>query len=110
MHGFAGTFGALADPQRLELVEALRGGERAVSDLVERVAIRQSGVSRHLGILHKAGLVSVRPEGQKRFYALRPERFDELERWIARFRATWDSRLDRFEAELERRKRAKERS
>ncbi len=101
------TFNTLADPMRLRIVEALRGGERAVSELVERVEIRQSGVSRHLRILHDAGFVSVRPDGAKRYYALRPEPFDELDAWVSRFRATWEKRLDRFEAELTRRKRAR---
>lgn len=100
------TFAALADPMRLSLVEALRDGEQSVNELVERVHIQQSGVSRHLGILSRAGLVGVRPEGQQRFYSLRQQPFDELDEWIARIRAHWEARLDRFGAELERRKSA----
>ena len=100
------TFAALADPMRLSLVEALRDGEQSVNQLVERVHIQQSGVSRHLGILSRAGLVGVRPEGQQRFYSLRQQPFDELDEWIARIRAHWEARLDRFGAELERRKAA----
>src|SRR5688572_20790011 len=100
------TFAALADPMRLALVEALRQGERPVNELVERVHIQQSGVSRHLGILSRAGLVSVRPEGQQRFYSLRQQPFDELDEWIARIRAHWEARLDRFGAELAKRKAA----
>jgi len=98
------TFAALADPMRLALVEALRDGSRSVNELVDRVRIQQSGVSRHLGILHRAGLVEVRPEGQQRFYSLRAEPFDELDEWVARIRAHWEARLDRFDAELQRRK------
>ena len=94
------TFAALADPMRLALVEALRDGERAVNELVERVHIQQSGVSRHLGILSRAGLVEVRPEGQQRFYSLRREPFAELDDWIMQFRAQWEARLDRFDAAL----------
>ena len=100
------TFAALADPMRLALVESLREGERSVNDLVERVHIQQSGVSRHLGILSRAGLVSVRPEGQQRFYSLRQQPFDELDEWIAHIRAHWEARLDRFGAELAKRKAA----
>jgi DNA-binding transcriptional ArsR family regulator len=98
------TFAALADPMRLALIEALRDGEQPVNGLVERVHIQQSGVSRHLGILFRAGLVNVRPEGQQRFYSLRPEPFAELDAWIMQFRAQWEARLDRFGAALERRK------
>jgi DNA-binding transcriptional ArsR family regulator len=100
------TFAALADPMRLALIEALRDGSQSVNELVERVHIQQSGVSRHLGILSRAGLVSVRPEGQQRFYSLRQQPFDELDEWIARIRAHWEARLDRFGAELARRKAA----
>jgi DNA-binding transcriptional ArsR family regulator len=100
------TFAALADPMRLALVEALRGRERAVNELTELVHIQQSGVSRHLGILARAGLVEVRPEGQQRFYSLRREPFVELDEWIARIRAHWEARLDRFDAALQARQAA----
>ena len=92
---------------RLRIVEALLEREHAVGELVDRVAIQQSGVSRHLGILQRAGFVSVRPEGQRRVYALRKEPFQELDAWVAQFRATWEARLDRLGAELERRRRAR---
>jgi len=98
------TFSALSDPMRLRIIESLRTGEAQVNDLVERVEIQQSGVSRHLGILARAGFVSVRPEGQKRFYSLRAEPFQEIDQWMAQFRATWEARLDRFEAALKRKK------
>jgi DNA-binding transcriptional ArsR family regulator len=94
---------ALADPIRLQLIEALRDGERAVSDLVARVDIEQSGVSRHLRILREGGIVQVRPEGQRRLYSLRPEPFREIEAWLAGYRALWEGRLDRMGAELARR-------
>jgi len=64
-------------------------------------------VSRHLRILHEAGFVAVRAEGQKRLYLLRPEPFRELDAWIAKYRGLWEARLDRFAAELERRKQAR---
>jgi DNA-binding transcriptional ArsR family regulator len=101
------TFSALADPMRLRIIDALRGGEIQVNDLVEQVEIQQSGVSRHLGILARAGFVSVRPEGQKRYYSLRSEPFQEIDQWVAQFRATWEARLDRFEAALKKKRRKK---
>jgi DNA-binding transcriptional ArsR family regulator len=103
----ADVFQTLADPTRRLIVEALRGGERQVNDIVERVDIHQSGVSRHLRILHEAGFVQVRPEGPKRLYSLRAEPFKELEAWVARYRTLWEQRLDRFAAELERRQLAR---
>jgi DNA-binding transcriptional ArsR family regulator len=101
------TFSTLADPTRLRLLEALRAGERPVNDLVAAVDIHQSGVSRHLRILQEAGFVTVRPAGARRFYALRPEPFRELDAWIAQYRRLWEGRLDRLAAALERKQRAR---
>jgi DNA-binding transcriptional ArsR family regulator len=97
-------FHALADPARLRIVEAMRSGECAVNDIVERMDIHQSGVSRHLRILAEAGIVQVRPEGQRRLYSLRKEAFDHLEAWVESYRRHWEARLDRFGAALEQRR------
>jgi DNA-binding transcriptional ArsR family regulator len=98
------TLAVLADPTRRRIVEALRGGERQVGEIVDQAGIHQSGVSRHLRILHESGFVSVRPDGQRRLYALRPEPFRELDAWVAGYRKLWEDRLDRFGAALEERR------
>jgi DNA-binding transcriptional ArsR family regulator len=90
----------LADPVRLTLVSTLKSGERTVGELTRAAGIAQSGVSRHLAILHKAGIVTVRAEAQRRLYALRPEPFLELEGWLAEFHSLWSARLDRFAGAL----------
>lgn len=106
----ATVFQTLADPSRLHIVEALRGGECAVSDLVARMEIQQSGVSRHLRILEQAGFVSMRPDGARRLYSLRPEPFRELDSWASRYRALWTARLDALGAALERKQQARKRA
>jgi DNA-binding transcriptional ArsR family regulator len=98
------TFQTLADPTRRRIVDALRHGEQQVNELVARAGIHQSGVSRHLSILHSAGFVSVRPDGQRRLYSLKPEPFRELDRWLARYRNLWEARLDRLEEALEKKR------
>ena len=97
------VFETLADPTRRRIVEALLSGEHAVNDIVEKVAIHQSGVSRHLRILHEAGFVEMRPDGPRRLYSLRAKPFRELDAWILQYRKLWEGRLDRFGAALERR-------
>jgi len=101
------VFETLADPMRRRIVEALRRGEQPVNDIVQRLEIHQSGVSRHLRILEHAGFVRVRPHGSQRFYSLRPEPFQELERWLSSYRGLWEARLDRLALALEKRKATK---
>lgn len=98
------AFETLADPTRRRIVAALRDGERPVNDIVQQAGIHQSGVSRHLRILQESGFVSMRPDGQRRLYSLRPEPFRELEAWLADYRRLWEARLDRFGAALEERR------
>lgn len=95
------TFQTLADPTRRRVLDALRRGEQPVNDLVAAVGIHQSGISRHLRILHEAGFVTVRPDGQRRLYSLQPEPFRAIEDWLAQYRQLWEARLDRFGAALE---------
>jgi DNA-binding transcriptional ArsR family regulator len=101
------TFQTLADPTRRRILEALVHGERQVGDIVTEAGIHQSGVSRHLRILHEAGFVTVRPDGQRRLYSLKPEPFHELDVWLAKYRAVWEARLDRFGAALEKQRQAR---
>lgn len=99
------VFQTLADPTRLRIVEALADGEQAVGDLVRAVDIDQSGVSRHLRILGEAGFVTMRPDGARRLYSLRPQPFQAIDDWVRNYRKLWEGRLDRFDAALARRQR-----
>lgn len=96
----ASVFQTLGDPTRLRILDALREGEHAVGDLVTRMKAEQSGISRHLRILHGAGFVRVRSDGPRRLYALRREPFQELDGWLKAYRSLWEKRLDRFETAL----------
>src|SRR5207245_9432497 len=98
------VFEILADPTRRRIVEMLRSGEHAVNDIVEAVGIHQSGVSRHLHILHEARFVQVHPEGPKRLYSLRPEPFRELETWLGTYKQNMQESFSRLDAHLERMK------
>lgn len=102
------TFAALSDASRRRIVELLVDGERSVNDLVAELDIAQSGVSRHLKILRDAGFVSVRADGQKRLYALRAEPLRELDAWMDRYRAWWETRLDAMARQLAKKKRERE--
>ena len=76
------TIEVIAEPSRRQILDELRSGERSVGALVERVAISQPAVSKHLRVLRDAGLVRVRPDGQRRLYSVSPEPLVELDAWL----------------------------
>jgi DNA-binding transcriptional ArsR family regulator len=91
------TLSALAEPNRLQIVELLRRKPRAVGEIVERLGLRQPQVSKHLRVLSDAGIVEVRPVAQQRIYSLRAEPFKELDVWLERYRRNVEERFDRFD-------------
>jgi DNA-binding transcriptional ArsR family regulator len=95
------TFRALAEPNRFQIVELLRGGPRPVGDMVDRLRLRQPQVSKHLRVLSDAGLVDVRVDAQRRIYALRPAPLRELEVWVERYRDIWEQNFQRLDGVLE---------
>ncbi len=95
-------FEAIAEPTRRAILDLLRRGELPAGDLVAATGLSQPGVSKHLKLLREAGLVSVRPDGQRRLYRLEPQKLAELDSWITPFRAFWANRLDALAEHLER--------
>ncbi len=91
----------VAEPTRRRILDRLRDGERSVGDLVDALAVSQPGVSKHLAVLRRAGLVDVRTDGQRRIYRLRPAPLAEVDAWLAPYRALWSERLDALEAHLD---------
>ncbi|MFB6894566.1 metalloregulator ArsR/SmtB family transcription factor [Kitasatospora sp. NPDC056327] len=69
-----GAFRALADPTRRQILEDLREGELAAGQIAGRFAISAPSISRHLGVLKAAGLVTERRDGNRILYALAEER------------------------------------
>ena len=91
------TLTALAEPNRLRIVELLRDEPRPVGEIARRLRLRQPQVSKHLRVLSDAGVVDVRPVAQQRIYELRSEPFDELDAWLETFRRRMAHRMDRLE-------------
>jgi DNA-binding transcriptional ArsR family regulator len=100
----ASAIEVLAEPSRRRILDLLRQGERPVGDLVERMALSQPAVSKHLKVLREAGLVDVRAVAQRRLYRVRPEPLAELDAWLAPYRTMWTQRLDDLEAHLSKEK------
>ena len=95
------AYAALAEPHRRRILDRLRDGERSVGELVEWLQLSQPGVSKHLGVLRGAGLVTSRAHGRQRLYALTPAPLAEVDAWLEPYRAYWNERFDALERHLE---------
>lgn len=93
----AGVLDVIAEPNRRQILDLLREGERPVGELVEALDVSQPAVSKHLRILREAGLVEVRASAQRRLYRLQPGGLRELDEWLAPYRSLWADRLDALE-------------
>jgi DNA-binding transcriptional ArsR family regulator len=103
------TLNALAEPNRLRIVELLREKPYSVGGITEQLRLRQPQVSKHLRVLHEAGLVKVHPAAQQRIYHLQARPFEELESWLETFKRTWESRLDSLDEYVRQLKKEEER-
>jgi DNA-binding transcriptional ArsR family regulator len=102
------TFTALAEPNRLRIVEFLRDGPRAVGAIGAALRLNQPQVSKHLRVLKEARLVEVEPRAQQRLYGLRAEPLRELNEWLERYRLIWDERMDQLDELIEELKKEEE--
>jgi len=104
------TFDVLRVPARRRILQLLADGERSSGELVAAIhsefGLSQPAVSQHLGVLRDHGFTTVRTDGARRLYALRPERLAEVDAWLESFRGLWIESLEALAKEVERGQRA----
>lgn len=71
----AEIFKVMSEPMRLKILDSLRHGEKNVSELIKLTGSQQANVSKHLGIMKKAGVVTARRKGLNIYYSLKEKRF-----------------------------------
>jgi DNA-binding transcriptional ArsR family regulator len=99
------TFHALAHPLRREIVALLIQQVKAtVLEIAAHFDISLNGVSKHLKVLEKAGVLQRDIQGRIHYCSLRPEALQEAEAWLAYYRQFWQTRLDALEQFLEEQK------
>lgn len=91
------TFSALAEPNRLHIVELLLKGPLSVGKIAEKLEMNQPQTSKHLRVLCNTGLVEVQPMANQRIYRLRLEPLQELDKWLDSYRRMWENRLDQLD-------------
>jgi len=91
------TLAALADPTRRAILEKLASGEATVNTLAGPLAMSLPGVSKHLKVLQKAGLVIQGRDAQRRPCRLNPQRLQDVAVWAERFRRNWEQSFERLD-------------
>jgi DNA-binding transcriptional ArsR family regulator len=107
------AFDVLGDPVRRRILELLVSGEMSAGSIgttiQDEFAITQPAVSQHLKVLRNNGFASVRPDGQRRLYAVNGEALRDVDEWLDAFRRFWTPHLDALGTEIARGKRQRRR-
>jgi DNA-binding transcriptional ArsR family regulator len=100
------AFDVLGDPVRRRILELLADGEKSAGEIgatiQDEFAITQPAVSQHLKVLRDNGFTSVRPDGQRRLYAVNGTALRDVDRWLDGFRRFWTPHLDALATEIAR--------
>jgi DNA-binding transcriptional ArsR family regulator len=108
------AFDVLGDPVRRRILELLADGELTAGAIGAGIQgefeISQPAVSQHLKVLRDNGFTSVRPDGQRRLYAVSGEALREADAWLGGFRRFWTPHLDALATEIASGKRQRRRN
>ena len=85
-------FSALADPTRRAILARLRLGEASVGELAAPFALGLRTISKHIGVLEQAGLISRESQGQRRLSRLEPSALQNVDAWLDEYRGIWIER------------------
>ena len=96
------AFAALAEPRRRAMLLLVRDQPRSVNEIASHFEISQQAVSQHLQVLKDAGLVAVRPQGQRRLYVVRTEGLEAVGEYLNEL---WPESLQRLKTVVETKKR-----
>ncbi|MFZ0761401.1 MAG: metalloregulator ArsR/SmtB family transcription factor [Candidatus Sulfotelmatobacter sp.] len=96
------VFEIIAEPNRRAILSLLVSSQQSVGEIERQLRMPQPTVSKHLRVLREAGFVESAVDAQRRLYRLKPEPFEELDAWLARFRRFWSTHVDALERHLDR--------
>ena len=95
------SFAALSDATRRGVLEQLWREDASITALAERFHMTLTGMSKHVGVLEQAGLVTTEKVGRVRTCRLGVRGLDEEWAWIERYRRVWDERFDELDKVVE---------
>ena len=94
------VFRALADPTRRAMLDSLAAGETTVGRLSKPFSLSLAAVSKHLGVLERAGLVTREARGRERVCRINPAALEDAQVWLDFHERFWTDRLDALQAEV----------
>lgn len=96
-----GVFHALGDPTRRAILSLLAEGERPTGVIADGFPLSRPTISKHLGVLIEAGLVTRRQEGRNQLYAIAPAPLAAAHEWLGEYQRFWRMSLARLKQHLE---------
>jgi DNA-binding transcriptional ArsR family regulator len=95
-------FAALGDSTRLNVLVRLGDGRsRSIAELTEGTGLTRQGLSKHLTILERVGVIAGERLGRESRYAIRPGALDEVLRYLEQAARQWDDAIDRLQKHVE---------
>jgi DNA-binding transcriptional ArsR family regulator len=91
------VFYALCDATRRAILARLSKGETQVTELAEPYDMSLPAVSKHLGVLEQAGLITREKDGRARRCTLQAQNLEEANEWLEKYRIFWEESLDRLD-------------
>ena len=96
------AFNAIAEPRRRDIIALLIDGrDHAVNDVVTILRLPQPTVSKHLSVLRKVGIVTVRKRGKMRLYRLNPQELKPVHDWIKDYERFWTHQISQVKQRAE---------
>ena len=99
-HNLDSVYGAIADPTRRAILAMLANGDVNVGKVVDQFSISFNGVSKHVKVLERAGLIERTVVGREHRLRLNPKPLRDAAQWLDHYREFWEMRLDALEAFL----------
>jgi DNA-binding transcriptional ArsR family regulator len=99
-HNLDHIYGAIADPTRRAILAMLADGEVNVGQVVDEFSISFNGISKHVKVLERAGLIERTVTGREHRLRLNPRPLRDAAQWLDHYREFWEMRLDALEAFL----------
>ncbi len=95
------VFQAIADPTRRQIIDLIVSKTQNLNSIAENFDISRQAVSVHVRILTECGLITIEQQGRERYCRPKLEQLDEVNHWISRYKAHWETHLDQLESYLE---------